>query len=172
MRSTTFQPVSLSLSNYRTYLFSLVFIVGNLVLPQICHLVPDGGKMLLPIYFFTLIASYKFGIRIGLLTALLSPLCNHFLFGMPALNVLPILLVKSSLLAIIAAYIAQYSKKVSLIHLAITVVAYQLIGGIIEYFMTSSVPSAMQDFILGYPGMIIQILGGWFVLKTLANYEC
>ena len=91
---------------------------------------------------------------------------------MPALNVLPILLVKSSLLAIIAAYIAQYSKKVSLIHLAITVVAYQLIGGVAEYFMTSSVPSAMQDFTLGFPGMIIQILGGWFVLKTLANYEC
>ena len=103
MRSLAFQPVNLSLSNYRSYLLSIAFIAGNLILPQICHLVPDGGKMLLPIYFFTLIASYKFGIRIGLITALLSPLCNHLLFGMPPIGALPVLLIKSSLLAIAAA---------------------------------------------------------------------
>ena len=103
MRSLAFQPVNLSLSNYRSYLLSIAFIAGNLILPQICHLVPDGGKMLLPIYFFTLIASYKFGIRIGLITALLSPLCNHLLFGMPPIGALPVLLIKSSLLAVAAA---------------------------------------------------------------------
>lgn len=172
MRAITFQLVSLSLSNYRTYLLSIAFIAGNLVLPQICHLVPNGGKMLLPIYFFTLIASYKFGLRIGLLTALLSPLCNHLLFGMPPLGVLPILLIKSSLLAIIAAWVAQYSKKISLVHLAITVLAYQLTGGIAEYFITGSFPLAMQDFTLGFPGMIIQVIGGWLILKSLAEYEC
>jgi len=172
MRSTTFQPVSFSLFDYRTYLFSFVFIIGNLVLPQICHLIPDGGKMLLPIYFFTLIASYKFGLRIGLLTAILSPLCNCLLFGMPSLIVLPILLIKSSLLAAIAAKIAQYSHKVSFIHLAITIVAYQLIGGIAEYFIAGSLQSAIQDFTIGFPGMLIQILGGWFILKKLAKYEC
>ena len=172
MRSIAFQPVCLSLSNYRTYLLGLAFVAGNLVLPQICHLVPDGGKMLLPIYFFTLIASYKFGIRIGLLTALLSPICNHLLFGMPPFAALPVLLIKSSLLAIIASQIAQYSKKVSLVYLVITVLAYQLIGGIAEYLIAGSIPLAMQDFTLGFPGILIQIIGGWLILRTLASYEC
>jgi len=172
MRSLAFQPVNLSLSNYRSYLLSIAFIAGNLILPQICHLVPDGGKMLLPIYFFTLIASYKFGIRIGLITALLSPLCNHLLFGMPPIGALPVLLIKSSLLAIAAAWIAQRSKKVSLFLIAVTVIAYQFIGSIAEYIISGSLPMALQDITLGFPGMIIQIVFGWLILKSLAKYEC
>ena len=172
MRSLAFQPVNLSLSNYRAYLLSFAFIAGNLIFPQICHLVPDGGKMLLPIYFFTLIASYKFGIRIGLITALLSPLCNHLLFGMPPIGALPVLLIKSSLLAIAAAWIAQRSKKVSLLLIAVTVIAYQFIGSIAEYVISGSLPMAIQDITLGFPGMIIQIVFGWLILKSLAKYEC
>jgi hypothetical protein len=172
MRSLVFQPVSPSLLNYRAYLLSIAFIAGNLILPQICHLVPDGGKMFLPIYFFTLIASYKFGIRIGLITALLSPLCNHLLFGMPPTSALPVLLIKSSLLAIAAAWIAQRSKKVSLLLVAVTVIAYQFIGSIAEYIISGSLPMALQDITLGFPGMIIQVVFGWLILKSLAKYEC
>ena len=172
MRSLAFQPVNLSLLNYRAYLLSFAFIAGNLIFPQICHLVPDGGKILLPIYFFTLIASYKFGIRIGLITALLSPLCNHLLFGMPPIGALPVLLIKSSLLAIAAAWIAQRSKKVSLLLIAVTVIAYQFIGSIAEYVISGSLPMAIQDITLGFPGMIIQIVFGWLILKSLAKYEC
>lgn len=172
MRSTTFQPVNLALSNYRTYLLGAVFIAGNLVLPQICHLIPDGGKMLLPIYFFTLIAAYKFGEKIGLLTAIFSPLLNNLFFGMPLLSALPVILVKSSLMAIIAARISQHYKKISLLHIAAAVIAYQFIGSIAEFLITGSFPAALQDLIIGFPGIMIQILGGWFILKTLAKYEC
>ena len=101
-----FRPVSLGLSNARTYLFGAAFILGNLLLPQLCHFIPEGGKMLLPIYFLTLIGAYKFGIRVGLLTAICSPLLNCLLFGMPPVAVLPVLLIKSSLLAIAAAAVA------------------------------------------------------------------
>ena len=90
---------SLPFSNVRTYLFALLFVAGNIALPQLCHLIPSGGPAFLPIYFFTLIAAYKYGLRVGLLTALLSPAANHLLFGMPALAVLPAILVKSGLLA-------------------------------------------------------------------------
>ena len=56
---TSAKLYSLNYSNVRTYLFALLFVVGNIALPQICHLVPYGGPTLLPIYFFTLIAAYK-----------------------------------------------------------------------------------------------------------------
>ena len=66
---TSAKLYSLSFSNVKTYLFVFLFVAGNIALPQLCHLVPMGGPTLLPIYFFTLIAAYKFGFRVGLLTA-------------------------------------------------------------------------------------------------------
>ena len=84
---------SLNYSNVKTYLFTLLFVAGNIALPQLCHLVPYGGPTLLPIYFFTLIAAYKYGFRVGLLTAILSPVINHLLFDMPSEAVLPIILI-------------------------------------------------------------------------------
>ena len=64
---TSAKLYSLSFSNVKTYLFAFLFVAGNIALPQLCHLVPMGGPTLLPIYFFTLIAAYKFGFRVGLL---------------------------------------------------------------------------------------------------------
>jgi len=30
---------------------------------------------------------------------------------------------------------------------------------------------AFQDFRIGIPGMLIQIIGGWAILRALAKYE-
>ena len=79
----------LGLGSLKTYLLAAAFVIGNIALPQLCHLVPQGGLILLPIYFFTLIAAYKYGFTVGLLTAVLSPLVNNLLFGMPASGMLP-----------------------------------------------------------------------------------
>ena len=84
---------SLSLNNTKTYLIATVFIACNLLLPQLAHLVPQGGFIFLPIYFFTLIAAYKYGIHVGLLTAVLSPIANNLLFGMPPSAVLPAIII-------------------------------------------------------------------------------
>ena len=112
---TTVKLYSLNFRQAKTYWFTLLFVAGNLILPQLCHLIPQGGLILLPIYFFTLIAAYKFGIRVGLLTAVLSPLANSALFGMPAAAVLPEILIKSVTLAVAAAMAARYLKSVSLL---------------------------------------------------------
>ena len=115
---------SLSFGNIKTYLFAFLFIAGNILLPQLCHLIPAGGPTLLPIYFFTLIAAYKYGFRVGLLTALLSPVINHLLFGMPATSVLLPILIKSTLLAGAAAMTAHYTQKATIATLLIVVLAY------------------------------------------------
>ena len=52
---TSVKLYSLNYSNVKTYLFALLFIAGNIALPQLCHLTPYGGPTLLPIYFFTLV---------------------------------------------------------------------------------------------------------------------
>lgn len=63
MQNATTKFYSLDYTDVRTYLVSLLFVLGNMALPQLCHLIPQGGMMWLPIYFFTLIAAYKFGWR-------------------------------------------------------------------------------------------------------------
>jgi len=102
----------------RTYLAAALFAAGNIVLPQLCHLVQLGGPTMLPIYFFTLVGAYKYGWRTGLLTALASPLVNAALFGMPAVTALPAILVKSALLAGAAGYAARRFNRVSVALLA------------------------------------------------------
>ena len=146
---TAVKLYSLGYSDIKTYMVAALFIAGNIVLPQLCHLIPQGGMILLPIYFFTLIAAYKFGWKAGLLTAVLSPVVNSLCFGMPALALLPVILVKSSLLAVFAALAASRFQKVSLLLLAAVVVAYQLVGGVAEWAITGSLDVALQDFRLG-----------------------
>jgi asparagine N-glycosylation enzyme membrane subunit Stt3 len=167
--ATTAKLYSLSLNNTKTYLITTVFIVCNLLLPQLAHLVPQGGFIFLPIYFFTLIAAYKYGIHVGLLTAVLSPLANNLIFGMPPTAVLPAIIIKSVILAIAAAIAAKKFGKVSLIGILLAIMAYQLIGTGIEWAMTQNFFAAIQDFRIGFPGMLIQLFGGYVVLKALAK---
>lgn len=167
--ATTAKLYSFNLTNTKTYLFAAAFVLGNLLLPQLAHLIPQGGLILLPIYFFTLIAAYKYGIHVGLLTAVLSPLANNLLFGMPPSAMLPAIIVKSVILAIAAAVAAKHFGKVSLLGILLAILAYQVIGTGIEWIMTQSFFTAVQDFRIGIPGMLIQLVGGYLVLKALAK---
>ncbi len=169
MKSST-QHVALyqlSYSQLKTYLIAAIFVVGNIALPQLCHLLPQGGLIFLPIYFFTLVAAYKYGFTVGVTTAVLSPLVNSALFGMPPAAALPIILFKSVTLAVAAAMIAKKTNKVTILTVALAVIAYQLFGSVAEWVMTGSIEKASQDVILGWPGCLIQILGGYVVLRYL-----
>ncbi len=158
---------SLGFSELRTFAFAGLFVAGNILLPQIAHLIPQGGFIFLPIYFFTLIAAYKYGIKVGLMTAILSPVINHLLFGMPPVAVLPEILIKSVVLASAAAFAASYFKKLSIAILLGVVLSYQIVGSLIEWAMVGDFFVALQDFRLGVPGMLLQIFGGFFIIKYL-----
>ena len=164
---STIKLYSLKAVELKSYLFAFLFVSGNIVLPQLCHLLPFGGQVLLPIYFFTLIAAYKYGFFTGLLTAVASPIINHLLFGMPATEMLTIILIKSALLAIAAAYMAQKTKDVKLQSILFVILFYQGIGMIAEGLLTNSMFAAFQDLRLGISGMLLQLFGGYFLLKTM-----
>lgn len=167
--NTSAKLYSFNLANVKTYLFAILFVIGNLILPQLAHLVPQGGLIFLPIYFFTLIAAYKYGIHVGLLTAILSPLANYLLFGMPPIAVLPAIMVKSTILAIAASLAAKYFGKISFWAILLAVLAYQVIGTLVEWALVKDFMVAVQDFRIGIPGIVLQVVGGYFVLKALAK---
>lgn len=166
MKTTTSTAVySLNYRESKTYAAAALFVVGNILLPQLCHLMPQGGLVWLPIYFFTLVAAYKYGLTAGLLTAVASPVVNSLLFGMPAAAVLPIILTKSVLLALAASFIASRVGRVAFWAVALAVVAYQGIGMLAEWGMTGSLTAALQDVRLGWPGILMQVFGGFAVMK-------
>lgn len=151
----------------RTYLLALLFMVGNIVLPQLCHIVPGGGPTWLPIYFFTLIGAYAFGWRVGLLTAIASPVVNCVFFGMPALGVLPGILVKSLILAGTAGIISTRTNLNVWRGVLATVVGWLILGTLGEWAITSSSVLALQDLRLGLPGIAAQIILAPVVLKLI-----
>lgn len=164
---TNVQLYSLPYNNVKTYLAALLFIVGNIALPQLFHLVPQGGTTWLPIYFFTLVGAYKYGWRTGILTAIASPLVNSWLFGMPPVPALPAILLKSTLLAVMAGMAANRYHKVSIGLMVAVVLGYQVVGTLGEWIMKGSLYLAAQDFRIGIPGMLLQIFGGYFFIKYL-----
>lgn len=144
-----------------------LFVIGNIALPQLCHLVPQGGLVFLPIYFFTLIGAYKYGWKVGLLTAVLSPVINCALFGMPAVASLPAIEMKGILLALAASYAAARFSRVNLLILLGVVLSYQVVGCAVEALYHSSFAAGIQDFRLGIPGMLLQVVGGYVLLRYL-----
>lgn len=165
METTTVKLYSLDYSNAKTYLAALLFVFGNMALPQAFHLVPQGGITWLPIYFFTLIGAYKYGWKVGLLTAVASPLVNSLFFGMPPAAALPAILLKSALLAGAAGVAASRFQRVSIGLLLAVVMAYQVIGTLGEWAMGDSFYDAVQDFRIGLPGMALQIVGGYLFIN-------
>lgn len=167
MQTSVVKLYSLEYDNLKTYFAALLFVAGNIILPQLCHTVHLGGQTWLPIYFFTLVGAYKYGWRVGLLTALASPLLNSALFGMPAAAALPAILFKSVLLCTAAGWAAAHFRKASLPLLAGVVLAYQIAGTLGEWAWIGDFHAAVQDFRLGMPGMLLQVFGGWAVIRFL-----
>lgn len=164
---TALKLYSLGYRQTKTYLAAALFTLGNMIVPQLCHTVNMGGPTWLPIYLFTLVGAYKYGWRVGVLTAIASPLLNSALFAMPALSALPAILLKSVLLAGIAGYTAHRFQKVSVFLMLVVVLGYQLLGTLGEWLLKGDFYLASQDFRMGIPGMLVQIFGGFVIIDYL-----
>ncbi|MDR1498366.1 MAG: hypothetical protein LBS59_08185 [Puniceicoccales bacterium] len=149
------------------YLWGVAFVTGNLALPQLCHLAALGGKIWLPVYLFTLLASACFGWRAGLLTALASPLLNNLLFGMPPNAALLVITVKSLLIVAFLPVLLRHFAIVPAVLLAVA--GYQSVGALFEWLWTGSSAAALQDIRLGWPGMVAQVLITIAVLAIVAR---
>ncbi len=164
-----------SITDYRynevkLYLFTFLFSIGNLALPLIVHYFGLGGPVFLPIYFFILIGSYKFGLKLGLMTAVITPIINHLATGMPNAAMIYPVFVKGIALALIAYAVAGRTRKISIQNLIIIILSYQAVGIIFEAFYFSSLSRAFSNFAVAYPGMLIQLVIGYLILRGLKDY--
>ena len=156
---------TLSFSEVKTYLWALAFIVANMLLPQLFHLIPQGGIIFAPLSFVILAGSYKLGWKTGLLASLASPVVNNLVFGAPVWAVIPVMALKLVFLALIAGLTAQYFKRVTLPLLIGVVLVAELLGGLSELALTGTLTATIADFTIGWPGLVLQIFGTWGLLK-------
>ena len=151
-----------------TYLWAAAFVAGNIALPQLCHMAHLGGKAFLPILFFTLIAAARYGLACGIATALLSPLANFALFGMPDAAMLPVVLGKSLIVALIVGIYIQLRRTLSPGRLTMLVVCCALAGFALQTLIQTP-QAAWADLVLSWPALLIQVLGGWLVIRALPS---
>ena len=162
---TSIKLYSLSYSEVRTYMMAALFVVCNIALPQLFHLIPQGGFIFSPLSLVIMAGAYKFGWRAALLAAVASPIVNHLLFGMPAANVMTLMAVKLSILAVISGLAAQYFKNVSLPVLVGVVLTAKEFEFIAEFLMPGGVAATVADFTVGWPGLLLQVFGTYAILK-------
>ena len=162
---TNIRFYTLNYTEVRTYLFATLFVACNIALPQLFHLIPQGGIIFAPLSFVILAGAYKLGWKTGLLAALASPLVNHLLFGLPAWSVMHVMVIKLATLAIIAGVTAQHYKKVTIPLLITVVLISEIIGGLSELLLTGGVSATIADFTIGWPGLLLQVFGTYILLK-------
>ena len=167
--NTTLKLYTLNYNEVKTYLWASLFVVCNMVLPQLFHLIPQGGIIFAPLSFIILAGSYKFGWKTGLLAAVASPIVNHFVFGMPAWGVLQVMVVKLVLIALVAGLAAQYFRKATLLLIIAVVLASALLGGIAELLLTGGIAATIADFVVGWPGLFLQVFGTYAILHFIDN---
>lgn len=159
---------TLSLREQRTYVLTALFVLGNIALPQLCHLAPYGGQMFLPIFFFTLVGAYKYGFTVGLATAILSPTVNSLLFGLPSGAMLPPMLIQSVVLAAASATLARrMGGRVTHAALGITATLCLLAGLLVERTMISVDHSVLTSLVRAVPGLLLQTFGGYYLIRKL-----
>ena len=164
---TSARLYTLAYDEAKTYLWAAIFVACNMVLPQVFHLIPQGGIIFAPLSLVILAGAYKFGWRVGLIAALASPLVNHLLTGMPAWNVLPVMTFKLVVLALAAGFTAQHFKKVTFALLIGVVLVSMLIGGLGELAITGGIEATIQDFTIGWPGILLQVIGVYLVCRFI-----
>ena len=120
-----------------------------------------------PLSLVILAGAYKFGWKTGLLAALLSPTVNHLITGMPAMEVLPVMTMKLAVLALVAGLAAQRFKTVNLPLLIGVVLVTKAIECVGELALTGGIAATIADFTIGWPGLLLQVLGTWLILKYI-----
>jgi hypothetical protein len=100
-------PLSLRLTDIRTYLLIGAFVVLSVLTPWLFHRFPTAGPTYLPMHFFVFAAALAAGWQAGAIVGLLTPFASYAVSGMPAMTVLPQLAVEVTAYGLIAGLLRQ-----------------------------------------------------------------
>jgi hypothetical protein len=151
---------ALRITRIKEIVFSIAFTAMAVWVPMVVHHFAgvEGGRKFLPMPFFVLAAGLLLGWRAGLATGLFSPIISCLISGMPALNILPIIVIQLCAYGFLVGLLRE--KYNAFISLAGAIVFGLVLTGLAILFFSklnavSYIASALRD---GWPGIAIQFL--------------
>jgi len=161
----------------RKLIYSTLFIIGALVLPQLFHMVGWEGPTFLPMNIPVILAGFILGKRYGLLTGIASPIISTLVSGMPvAFPVLPIMILQFGTYGFVAGYLSKETKLPAIVMLLLTMIlgwiSYAIGFYALEIFFVPAISSSLSPIsaiITGIPGIIISILAIPLIAKLLKD---
>lgn len=100
-------PLLLKYTDIRSYIFTSVFVSLSVLVPWVFHQFHLAGPTFLPMHIFVVIAGLLFGWRAGLIVGFLTPFVSYSVSGMPALTVLPQIVVELSTYGLVAGLLRE-----------------------------------------------------------------
>lgn len=99
--------MALRYKDVRSYLMTAAFVMLAVFVPWVFHQVHLAGPTFLPMHIFVLFAGLLFGWRAGLLVGLFTPIISYFLSGLPAVNILPQVVIEVAAYGFIAGWLRE-----------------------------------------------------------------
>ena len=94
----------LEVSKIKEAIIVAAFTLAAVYTPVMIHFFGgvNAGQKFLPMPFFVLLAGILLGWRAGLVTAIAAPLISFLLSGMPAINILPFIILQLAVLGLVS----------------------------------------------------------------------
>jgi hypothetical protein len=164
-------PIVLKYTDIRSYVFTFVFVLLDVLVPWVCHQFHLAGPTFLPMHIFVLLAGLLFGWRAGLIVGFLTPLASYAVSGLPVLRILPQIVVELSTYGLVVGIIrekfnlrpiwsligAMISGRLAL---GLTVLSiYLIVGEVYSPLGVAANPLSVVWAVInqGWPGIVIQL---------------
>lgn len=164
---------ALKLTKTKEAVFAAGFTALAVYAPMVVHYFGgvNAGRKFLPMPFFVLLAGLLLGWRAGLAAGLFSPVISYLLSGMPALPVLPIIIIQLSAFGFFAGILKE--KHGVLVSLAGAIILGFLLTGVAVLFFSKMnavmyVINALKD---GLPGIAMQLILLPIISKFSRKYQ-
>jgi niacin transporter len=150
----------LKLTQIKELIFTVTFVVLAVLTPMVFHFFSgvSAGRTFLPMHFFVLVAGLLLGWRAGLIVGAFSPSISFLISGMPAINILPFIIVELSAYGLATGLLRQkYNLWISLLG-AIILGRVAVLAAIFLFSDMNAVNYIFQAISNGWQGIILQLI--------------
>lgn len=157
-----------AMSNTKKLVFASVCIAMCLVLPMAFHTVQNAGAIFLPMHIPVLLCGLICGWQYGLICGLTGPLISSLITSMPAMAILPSMMVELAVYGLVCGVMMKFVKtKSTYADLYISLVTALILGRIVsgaakalifnvgKYYLKMWITGS---FVTALPGLIIQLV--------------
>ncbi len=156
-------PYELKFTNKKLYAIVAIFVALDVAIPWLFHMVhPMAGPTFLPMFFLILLAGIIFGWRAGILVGMLTPLVSYSICGMPAVALLPRILVEGTIYGLAAGLLYERLGR-RVLWATVGAIILGRIATMLAIFIIHSgainpVAIAWKAAKVGWPGIAVQII--------------